>query len=69
MSTVRRRRRAPVDGMVWSMVLYLLLTCACLISAESRGQGRRLGHVLEPPGEGVAHTIVVDVVLSSVSSL
>jgi hypothetical protein len=55
--------------MVWSMVLYLLLTCACLISAESRGQGRRLGHVLEPPGEGVAHTIVVDVVLSSVSSL
>jgi hypothetical protein len=62
--TVRRCCRAPVDGMARGMVLYLLLTCARLISAESRGQGRGLGHVPEPSWQGVAHTIVVDTVLS-----
>jgi hypothetical protein len=34
---VRRHYRAPVDGMAQNMVLYLLLTCARLISAKSRG--------------------------------
>jgi hypothetical protein len=32
---VRRRNRAPVDGMARSMVLYLILTCARLIPVES----------------------------------
>jgi hypothetical protein len=41
----------PVDGMAGGMVLYLLLTCACLVSTESGGRG--LGHVPEPPGEGL----------------
>jgi hypothetical protein len=46
------------------MVLYLLLTYARSISTESRGQGRGLGHAPGPPSEGVAHTVVVDTVLS-----
>jgi hypothetical protein len=50
--TVRKCCRTHVDGMIRSMVLYLLLTYVRLISVESRGQDRGLGHVPEHPWQG-----------------
>jgi hypothetical protein len=60
--------------MVWpgAWVLYLLLTYArwrCPISAESRGHGRGLGHIPEPPRQEVAHAVVGDAVVSMAKAL
>jgi hypothetical protein len=49
--TVRRRGRAPVDGMACGIGLVLavdLCPVEASDSCESRGQGQGLGHVPEP---------------------
>jgi hypothetical protein len=62
--TVKRCRHTPVDDMFWSMVLYLLLTCARSISAESEARAEGSVMYSSPSAEGVTHTIVVETVLS-----